>query len=144
MSEVESFLTPNQETKIIEAIKIAEKNTSGEIRVHLEKETHKNTLERAKEVFYYLKMDETKDKNGVLFYLAVHDKKFAIIGDTGIDNKVPKNFWPSIKNAVLNEFKKENYTTGLIKGILETGKKLKEYFPISKKDINELSDKISY
>ncbi len=143
MTEVESFLTTEQEAKIVEAIRIAESHTSGEIRVHLEKEVHKDVLERAKEVFYFLKMDETKEKNGVLFYLAVHHKKFAILGDFGIDAKVPNDFWNSIKNTVLNEFKKQNYAVGLTKGILETGKKLKEYFPVSEKDINELSNEIS-
>ncbi len=143
MTEVESFLSTEQETKIIEAIRIAENNTSGEIRVHLENEVHKDVLERSKEVFHFLRMDETQEKNGVLFYLAVHDKKFAILGDSGIDAKVPKNFWNSIKNTVLNEFKKQNYAVGLTKGILETGKKLKEYFPVSEKDINELSNEIS-
>ncbi len=143
MTEVESFLSTEQETKIIEAIRIAENNTSGEIRVHLENEVHKDVLERAKEVFYFLRMDETQEKNGILFYLAVHNKKFAILGDSGIDDKVPNDFWNSIKNTVLNEFKKQNYAVGLTKGILETGKKLKEYFPVSENNANELSNEIS-
>jgi len=144
MSEVEKFLTEEEEQKIIKTIRVAEKNTSGEIRVHIEKTTSKPTIERAKEVFYYLKMDETKDKNGVLFYLAVHDKKFAIIGDVGINTKVPNDFWLSITNTVLKEFKNNNFALGLEKGILETGEKLKEYFPYKKGDINELTDEISY
>jgi uncharacterized membrane protein len=144
MNEVEQFLTEAQEKQIVEAIRVAEKNTSGEIRVHIEKSTLKDTLERAKEVFYYLKMDATKDKNGVLFYLAVHDKKFAILGDEGIDKKVPKDFWKSVTNTVLKEFKTGNYALGLEKGILETGEKLKTYFPYQEDDINELSDEISY
>jgi uncharacterized membrane protein len=144
MSEVEKFLTEEQEAKIINAIRDAEKNTSGEIRVHIENSTLKDPLQRAKEVFYYLKMDQTKDKNGILFYLAVHDKKFAILGDIGIDKKVPNDFWDSITNIVLNEFKKGNYADGLKKGILETGQKLKEYFPYQDSDINELTDEISY
>ena len=144
MSEVEKFLTEEEEQKIIKTIRVAEKNTSGEIRVHIEKTTSKPTIERAKEVFYYLKMDETKDKNGVLFYLAIHDKKFAIIGDVGINTKVPNDFWLSITNTVLKEFKNNNFALGLEKGILETGEKLKEYFPYKKGDINELTDEISY
>jgi len=144
MNEVEQFLSEKEEKQIVAAIKKAERNTSGEIRVHIEKSTSKDTLERAKEVFYYLKMDETKDKNGVLFYLAVHDKKFAILGDIGIDSKVPKDFWLSITNTVMQEFKKGNYALGLEKGILETGEKLKEFFPYQDDDINELTDEISY
>ena len=144
MNEVEQFLTETEEKQIVEAIRVAERNTSGEIRVHIEKSTLKDTLERAKEVFYYLKMDATKDKNGVLFYLAVHDKKFAILGDEGIDKKIPKDFWQSVTNTVLKEFKTGNYALGLEKGILETGEKLKKYFPYQEDDINELSDEISY
>ena len=144
MSEVEKFLTEEQERQIVKTIRVAEKNTSGEIRVHIEKTTSKPTIERAKEVFYYLKMDETKDKNGVLFYLAVHDKKFAIIGDVGLNTKVPNDFWLSITNTVLKEFKNNNFALGLEKGILETGEKLKEHFPYQNDDINELTDEISY
>lgn len=144
MSEVESFLSNKQEQQIVEAIRITEKNTSGEIRVHIEKTTLKPPIERAKEVFYHLKMDETKEKNAVLFYLAIHDKKFAVLGDIGIDKKVPKDFWLSITHTVLKEFKNNNFTLGLEKGILETGKKLKKYFPYKKGDINELTDEISY
>ncbi len=144
MSEVEKFLTEEQERQIVKTIRVAEKNTSGEIRVHIEKTTSKPTIERAKEVFYYLKMDETKDKNGVLFYLAVHDKKFAIIGDVRINTKVPNDFWLSITNTVLKEFKNNNFALGLEKGILETGEKLKEHFPYQNDDINELTDEISY
>ncbi len=144
MTEVEKFLSTQQEQEVVEAIRIAEKNTSGEIRVHIENSTPKDTIERAKEVFYTLKMNETKEQNGVLFYLAVHDKKFAILGDVGINNKVPKDFWLSVTNTVMQEFKNKNYTEGLKKGILEAGKKLKDYFPYQSDDINELTDEISY
>ena len=144
MSKVEDFLTQEQEQKIVKAIRTAELHTSGEIRVHLESTTSKDTLERATEVFYYLKMDETKQKNGVLFYLAVNDKKFAIIGDKHIDNKVPNNFWEEITKTVIKEFKTAHYASGLVKGILKVGHELKQYFPYdSKTDKNELSDEIS-
>ena len=78
MSKVEDFLTQAQEQEIIEAIRFAEENTSGEIRVHLEKTSDKESLDRAREVFYFLKMDETVQQNGVLFYIAVDDKKISI------------------------------------------------------------------
>ncbi|MCF6347266.1 MAG: TPM domain-containing protein [Flavobacteriaceae bacterium] len=143
MSKVEDFLTSTQEQEIIEAIRLAEKDTSGEIRVHLEKSTEKDTLERAKEVFYFLKMDETKQQNGVLFYVAVDDKKFSVIGDKGIDEVVPDTFWNSIKDTVLDKFKNNNYTEGLKLGITETGTKLKQYFPYQSDDENELPDTIS-
>jgi len=143
MSKVEDFLTSIQEQEIIEAIRLAEKDTSGEIRVHLEKCSEKNVLERAKEVFYFLKMDETKQQNGVLFYVAVDDKKFCVLGDKGINEVVSDSFWNSVKDIVLEEFKKEDFVLGLKKGILETGNKLKHFFPYQENDQNELSDSIS-
>ena len=143
MSQVEDFLTTEQEQAIIKAIQNAEKNTSGEIRVHIEQNTEKPPVERALEVFYMLKMNETELKNGVLFYVAVKSKKFALIGDEGIHNKVPENFWDTSKELVLSHFSKESYTEGLVLGITEVGKKLKAYFPHQKNDINELPDEIS-
>ncbi len=143
MSKVEDFLTSVEESQIIDAIKTAEKNTSGEIRVHLEKSSTKAPLERAKEVFSFLNMNNTKDHNGVLFYVAVDDKQFAVLGDQGIDKVVANDFWNSIKDIVVNRFSQNNYALGLKEGILETGKKLKEYFPYQSDDDDELSNDIS-
>ncbi len=143
MEKIEDFLSLEDEEKIVQAILEAEKETSGEIRVHVEKESSVETLERAKEVFYYLKMDQTKEKNGVLFYVSVQDQKFAVIGDEGIDKVVPDDFWESVKEVVTSEFKKGNYSKGLELGILEAGKKLQAYFPYYEDDKNELSDEIS-
>lgn len=144
MSKVEDFLSQEQEQKIVKAIRTAEIHTSGEIRVHIESETTKETIERATEVFYYLKMDETKNKNGVLFYLAVNDKKFAVIGDKNINTKVATNFWEEISQAVLKEFATNHYASGLVKGILKVGHALKKHFPYDEKyDKNELPDEIS-
>lgn len=143
MSQVEDFLTAEQEQVIINAIKIAEKNTSGEIRVHLEENTDKPPLERALEVFHFLKMDATELKNGVLIYIAVQSKKFAILGDKGINDKVPANFWDSEKEIVLSHFKKGAFSKGLELAILEVGEKLKEFFPYKSSGTNELSDEIS-
>ena len=137
------FLTPSQEKQIIEAIKLAEKSTSGEIRVHIENSTEKPPMERALEVFYLLKMDATNLKNGVLFYIAVESKQFAILGDEGISNKVPENFWDTEKELVLSNFSKGEFAKGMELAILEVGKKLKEFFPYQSNDTNELSDKIS-
>ena len=143
MSKVEDFLTAKEEEEIIKAIQLAEKDTSGEIRVHIEKGTEKDPLERAKEVFYFLKMDETEKHNGVLFYLAVDDKKFSILGDSGINKVVPEDFWNSIKEIVIEKFKKGKYSEGLKLGIMKTGDKLKQYFPYQNNDKNELEDSIS-
>jgi len=143
MSKVEDFLTASQEQQIIEAIKTAEKNTSGEIRVHLEKSTDKPPMERALEVFHFLKMDATKLRNGVLFYFAVESKKFSILGDEAINNKVPENFWETEKELVLTYFSKGDFSKGIELAIIEVGKKLKEFFPYQSNDTNELSNEIS-
>ena len=143
MSKVEDFLTASEEQAIVEAIQVAEKNTSGEIRIHIEKSTDLPPMERALEVFHFLKMDTTALRNGVLFYVAVESKKFAILGDEGINNKVPANFWDSEKELVFSYFKKNAYSKGLELAILEVGKKLKEYFPYQSDDTNELSNEIS-
>jgi len=143
MSKVEDFLTQAEETQIIDAIKLAEKESSGEIRVHLEKTSAKDPLERAKEVFYSLEMNKTKNQNAVLFYVAVDDRTFSIIGDKGIDGAVEKNFWSSIRDTVISQFSQGNYVKGLEDGILETGKKLQKFFPYEKDDQDELSNEIS-
>ncbi len=143
MSEIEEFLNREEEQRIVEAIRTAEKETSGEIRVHIENDSTKHCLEHAKEVFHLLHMDETVEKNGVLFYVAVHTHQFAIIGDSGIDEKVPDNFWNDVKDTVTGEFSKGNKADGLILGILEAGQKLQQYFPFQDEDKNELSDDIS-
>ena len=143
LMEVEAFLSKEQETEVVDAIRAAELNTSGEIRVHFEKSLDQDPIKRAQELFYQLEMDKTQFKNGVLFYVAIDAHKFAIIGDEGIDKVVPDDFWESIKDEVINEFKKENPTQGLVLGILHAGEKLKEYFPYGDKDENELSDEIS-
>lgn len=144
MSKVEQFLTAEAEAKIIEAIRLAEKDTSGEIRVHIEKNCSKEkAFDRAVEVFHLLKMNQTKLRNGVLFYVAVADKKFVICGDEGIDKVVPKNFWESTKDIVTGFFKDGQYEAGLVAGIHEAGTQLKKHFPYLEDDKNELSDSIS-
>ena len=141
-NHVEEFLTAQEEKEIIAAIRRAENKTSGEIRVHLES-TCENAISRAQEVFHLLKMDNTKEENGVLIYLAVDSHKFSIIGDKGIDNKVPSNFWDQIKDVMASRFRESEFSTGIIKGIELIGKKLAQYFPWDVDDTNELSDEIS-
>lgn len=143
MPKIEDFFTDQEEQQIIDAIKMAEKNTSGEIRVHIEKNTKKPPLERATEIFYELKMNETKSQNGVLFYVATESHHFAILGDKGINDLVSDNFWDEEKKLVLSHFAEGKYAKGLKLGILEAGKKLKEFFPYQSDDTNELSDEIS-
>lgn len=143
MSKVEDFLTKEEEQAIVDAICMAEKQTSGEIRVHLEKTTSKEPYDRALEVFHELKMHETQLKNGVLIYLAVADKKFVICGDQGINEAVSVDFWNSTKEAMAAQFKTGNFKQGLIDGIIKAGHQLSVHFPWDENDTNELSNEIS-
>ena len=143
MSKVEDFLTPEEESEIVKAISQAEKNTSGEIRVHIENHNEKPPLERAQEVFNFLGMDNTLMRNGVLFYVGVSDHTFAIIGDEGIHKAVEEDFWDCTKDTVISHFKEKKYKDGLVAGILRAGERLQQYFPFSNDDSNELSNEIS-
>jgi uncharacterized membrane protein len=143
MSKVEDFLTKAEEQEIVEAIGVAEKNTSGEIRVHIEKETSVAAINRAMEVFRNLNMENTQERNGVIIYVAVKSKQFAIYGDKGINEKVGADFWNTTKEAMQNHFKSGNFKQGLIDGILKAGEQLKTHFPYLNDDTNELSNEIS-
>ena len=143
MNTVESFLTAIQEQSVVQAIQEAEKGTSGEIRVHIENRTKKTTLVRAKEVFLSLKMEQTTQRNGILFYIATESKQFAIVGDKGIDEVVPKDFWNDEKVLVTGLFAQNKNEEALVKGIAKVGEKLKHFFPYQSDDINELADAIS-
>ncbi len=139
-----SFFSKEQQAEILAAIRKAEDNTSGEIRVHLESIIEGDVLDRSAWIFKKMKMHETAERNGVLFYLAVDNRKFAIIGDKGINEKVPENFWDSIKHTMEEHFRKGEFTEGLVRGILMAGIQLKEHFPFRKGDVNELPDDISF
>lgn len=143
MSKVENFLTQSEEQAVVEAIRVAEMATSGEIRVHIEKTTSIAAFDRALEVFHLLKMNETQLKNGVLIYVAVKDKAFVICGDQGINDLVPADFWESTKEVMATHFKNDDFKQGLIDGITIAGEQLKKYFPCQDDDKNELSNEIS-
>ncbi|WP_181307257.1 TPM domain-containing protein [Rufibacter sp. XAAS-G3-1] len=139
-------ITEADEAIIVEAIQEAERNTSGEVRVHIEDTCEGEVLDRATQVFAYLHMHQTKLRNGVLFYVAMKSHKFAVLGDAGINAVVPKDFWVNINKSVIADFKEGMYAEGLKKGITMAGEQLKSYFPYAgdHKDINELSDDISF
>jgi uncharacterized membrane protein len=137
------FLNQADEQEIVDAICIAEKNTSGEIRVHIEKTTTLDAYDRAKEVFHELKMDETELKNGVLIYLAYEAKTFVIMGDQGINDVVTTDFWDCTRDVMVTQFKEGHFKQGLINGILRAGEQLQKYFPWQHGDSNELSNEIS-
>lgn len=126
------------------AIKEAEDRTSGEIRVHIETKFSGSVLDRAAWIFKRIGMHDTELRNGVLFYLAVTNKSFAVIGDQGINVKVPENFWNEITATLEHNFATGKFTEGLVEGILLTGIQLKEHFPFQKDDVNELPDEISF
>jgi uncharacterized membrane protein len=143
MSKVEEFLTREEEQAVVEAIRLAEKETSGEIRVHIEKATSIDTFARAMEVFHLLKMDETELKNGVLIYVAVDNHAFVICGDKGINDLVADDFWDSTKEIMSARFKQGKFGQGLIDGIQKAGAQLQQYFPCDDHDTDELSNEIS-
>ncbi len=143
MGSVEEFLNPEEEQEIVQAILKAEKNTSGEIRVHIETHTRLDHFERAKEVFHILKMDNTKQENGVILYIAVKDKKFVIYGDRGIDKVVAADFWDSTKDIIESHFREGRYKQGIVEAVLRAGQELEAHFPWLPGNQNELSDEIS-
>ncbi len=140
------MFSPAEQERIVEAIQAAEKATSGEIRVHVEPHcAGADPMVRAVEVFAKLGMHQTKLQNGVLFYLAFTDRKFAILGDKGIDAVVPKGFWEETKETMRTQFGTGNFVGGLQQGIAQAGRQLKQYFPYDgATDTNELSDAISF
>ncbi|HJX72011.1 MAG TPA: TPM domain-containing protein [Bacteroidales bacterium] len=138
------FFNEEEKEKIIQAIRKAELNTSGEIRVHIEGKCIGEVLDRAAYVFEQLGMHKTKLRNGLLFYTVIENRKFAILGDAGINAVVPGNLWDEIKNLILDQFKKGEFAEGLAKGILMAGEQIKKYFPHRQDDVNELPNEISY
>lgn len=139
-----SFFSNQEQEQILASVKQAEKETSGEIRVHIETSCSGDVLDRASWIFGKLGMHKTADRNGVLFYLAVENRKFAIIGDAGINAKVPEGFWDSVSDILQKRFKEGKFAEGLSEGILLAGEHLKTHFPHRDDDVNELSDEISF
>ncbi|MBC7921278.1 MAG: TPM domain-containing protein [Ferruginibacter sp.] len=139
------FFTEAQKERIVEAIRRAETHTSGEIRVHVELRCPlPDVMERAKDVFGQLDLHRTQRQNGVLFYLSLEDRKFAILGDQGIDAVVPDGFWQNTKEAMRSLFGRGELTEGLCRGIEMAGEQLKGHFPRTPDDANELSDDLSF
>jgi len=140
---IEDFLTTIEEQEVVEAIRLAEKNTSGEIRVHIENTFEGDIEQRTLEVFSILKMHNTKQRNSVLIYVAVQNKAFAIYGDQGINHVVASDFWNHTETVIENHFKSGDFKQGLVDGVLHAGEQLKQHFPISDLDSNELTNQIS-
>ena len=138
------FFTPSQQESIQASIATAELNTSGEIRLHVDDKCSGDPVAKAIKVFEKLKMHETELRNGVLIYVAIKDKKLAILGDKGINEAVSDDFWDAIKNDLVFRFKEGKYTEGLVEGIHASGEQLKTHFPYQSDDTNELSNDISF
>ncbi len=144
MTKAKDFFTKEQQDRIVAAVKEAELNTSGEIRVFIEDKCPDEVLDRAAFIFEQLEIHKTKERNGVLFYLAISHRKFAILGDVGINIKVKKDFWDEIKFEMVRHFKAHDFVTGLSKGIIMAGETLKSHFPHQIDDVNELPDEIVF
>ena len=125
----DKFLTAEQQETVVSAVRLAEKGTSGEIRVHIDGTCSGDPVKRAEEVFFKLGMHKTELRNGVLIYLACNSKVFAIIGDKGINDVVPENFWNDVVQNMSDHFRKGDFTGGLSQAALMVGEKLKSYFP---------------
>ena len=140
----ERFLTAEQQETVVAAVRLAEKDTSGEIRIHIDSRCTRAPKKRAEEVFRKLGMQNTELHNGVLIYLAYESKVFAIIGDKGINDLVPDGFWEDVLSVMRERFRRNEFTEGLSDAAIMVGEKLKAFFPYQKDDINEQPDDISF
>src|ERR1700712_928031 len=139
-----ALFNEEEQQRVRVAVEDAEKHTSGQIRVCIEKTCSENVLDRAANYFHKLDMHKTKHRNGVLVYLATVDRKFAIIGDAGINQVVPADFWDSTKEDMLEHFKMGDLVEGIVTGLKIAGDQLQKYFPHHNGGKNELSDDIAF
>jgi uncharacterized membrane protein len=142
----QKFFSAEEEAKIVDAIRDAEKQTSGEVRLYVESKCRfVDPLDRAAEIFLHLKMNETENRNAVLIYIATVHQQLAVFADEGIFKKAGQQFWNNAVHKMIGEFRKENYAEGLIEIIYKTGQLLKTHFPYDAvTDKNELPDDIVF
>jgi uncharacterized membrane protein len=140
------FFSHDEKEMVLQAIRNAEQQTSGEIRVYLESRCRfVDPMDRAAEIFFGLQMDQTRDRNGVLVYIATKDRQLAILGDKGIHEQVGQEFWQQEVQQMLDEFQSDHYATGIAKVVTEVGEALKTHFPYDgRTDKNELPDDIVF
>lgn len=138
------IFTPDVQVHLQHIIAEAERRTSGEIRLHVEDECGVDPLARAEYIFQSLKMFQTKDRNAVLVYISVLDRKFALYGDVGIHSKVGSEYWNQTLNLAIEELHNNHIAQGIGKAILSIGTQLSHYFPLEKGDANELSNDITF
>lgn len=145
LSKRKDWFTPQEHEAIVNAIRSSEKRTSGEIRVFIESRcSFVDPVDRAVEVFFGLKMDQTEDRNGVVLYIAMKDHQLAVFGDKGIHEKVGTEFWNKEVSKMLSSFRKENYAGGIVQIVTEIGEALVIHFPYDNEDRNELPDDIVF
>lgn len=144
MSSTSDFLSTNDKEHIVALIAEAEKHTTGEIRIHLENWCWADAYNHAKDVFIRLGMDKTEERSGVLIYVAVKSHKAAIVGDSGINDKVPDGFWSTAMIAMLASFKENRPGDGLAFAVKEIGSVLAQHFPKKENNEDELSNEISF
>jgi len=140
---VSTFFSKEEQTAIIDTIKETEKKTSIEIRIHIESSCKENIFDHAAYVFKKLKMHKTKQRTGILLYLALQDKKYAILGDIGVNQYVNNTFWEILCNDLKKDFENENFSEGIIKSIIRCGKELELHLPVGKDDIDELPNTVN-
>ena len=145
-SRKKKFFSTEENEKIVQSIRDAEKQTSGEVRIFVESKcSFIDPLDRAKEIFTQFKMEKTEHRNGVLFYVALKDRQLAIYGDTGIHQKTGDDYWKAAVDNMLSHFNKENYAEGIASCVSMIGKALQQHFPFNKDvDKNELPDEIIF
>jgi uncharacterized membrane protein len=138
------YLSEKDVASLVDAIKSAEENSTGEIRVHIDSSTHENHAKAAYDIFNSLEMTKTRDRNAVLFYINFKAKYLTIIGDEGIHKKVQQSFWDHLHDFITREFSKGNYVKALKSAVLETGIELKKYFPVTGNHHNELPNEVTF
>ena len=139
----DQFLDAAGRERVREAIGAAERRTSGELRVHLEDHIEEDVLDHAAYVFEELGMHRTRERNGVLVYVAVADRRVAVLGDAGINEKVPEGFWTDVVGLLKLHFAAGRHAEGLVEAVHQIGEKLSAYFPLRKDDTDELSNEVS-
>ncbi len=139
------FFTSEQQHQMVEAIRVAEKNTSGEVRFFVESKCkYVDPVDRAKEIFFSLKMEQTEDRNAVLLYMAMDDHQLALFADEGIYQRLGTQYWNDEVKKIIAHFTKDNYTGGVCHVISDIGEALKKEFPYESSDKNELPDEIIF
>jgi uncharacterized membrane protein len=146
LGKKKQFFTAEQQAQMVNAIQQAERNTSGEVRVFIESKcNYVDAVDRAREIFFNLKMEQTKDRNAVLLYMALDDHQLALFADEGIYQRLGKEYWNAEVKKIIADFKKDDYAKGICTIVTDIGQALQTEFPYDNKgDKNELPDEIIF